>query len=118
MRAVIRYTGENTISTNNDTTISNKRLMTRCQIGINSGVTCTNGVRQMACCLTLPNTKSCILGMISTVASVWFKTGRMMFMQAFSERSMAMITSSTSYSWMTFTRSSNEPRCGRNSLSL
>ena len=83
-----------------DATMSKARLTTLCQIGISSGVTCTKGACQMADCLTVPNTKSCMAGMIFTL--VWSATESKMLMACVSERSMAMMTSSTAFSFTMF----------------
>ena len=95
MMAQAKNTGERIMSAKTEATTSKTRLTTLCHTGISSGVTCTKGACQIADCLTVPNTKSCMAGMIFTLASVESTTVSSTFIVSISERSMAMMTSST-----------------------
>ena len=105
MMAQAKNTGDNTMSAKVEATMSKRRFTTLCQMGISSGVTCTSGACQMADCLTVPNTRSCMAGIIFTVASVVSTTVSSTFIVSTSERSMAIMTSSTFFSLTIFSMS-------------
>ena len=89
-----------------EATTSKTLFATCCHTGIGSGVICMSGACQMPSCFTVPKTMSCITGIIFTITSMLSNFTRMLSMTSVSARSIAIITSSISFSFIILATSS------------